>query len=245
MKQLVNPPITEALIDIRVKPLDDDSLGLLAALPAKLAEFYPTHEMNQRREFKLDFGQVSSEPNVPTTLSSIEGYRFSGDHNRVLQLRRDGFTLSFLKPYSSWLELVSEAKKLYKHYCEVGKPELVTRVAVRYINHLNIPLPIGDLADYLVIPPVTPQSLPQKLISFISQQVVEISNIDGVARITQGLEGLTNPEYAPILFDIDVVSSAQLSPDSEEIWNTLEKMHTMKNELFFTGVTQKTLELYQ
>jgi uncharacterized protein (TIGR04255 family) len=44
--------------------------------------------------------------------------------------------------------------------------------------------------------------------------------------------------------DIDVFREVSLEPDSEKIWEILEELRNIKNNIFFKSITQKTKELF-
>src|SRR5439155_19957410 len=98
----------------------------------------------------------------------FQGSRFDAtDGKTVAQFRSDGFTLNRLKPYEDWRTLWNEAKRLWLVYVEHVKPVGVTRLALRYINELQLPLEPGeDFALYLAAPPNIPAELPQHLSDF-------------------------------------------------------------------------------
>ena len=83
-----------------------------------------------------------------------------------MQFRRDGFTYNRLHPYKNWDYLIEHTKRTYPIYKEIAKPEAITRLAVRYINHIKIPLPVDDLFEYFSDPPNIPDELPQNVLNF-------------------------------------------------------------------------------
>jgi uncharacterized protein (TIGR04255 family) len=73
------------------------------------------------------------------------GFRFErADARRVMQTKLDGFSYSALAPYDEWEGFRPEAKHLWKLYRDICHPIRVTRVAVRYINRIDIPLKNSD-----------------------------------------------------------------------------------------------------
>ena len=76
--------------------------------------------------------------------------------------------------YGNWEDMSKVAKELWEIYLTVAKPQAVSRIAVRYINSLPIPLPIGDFSEYLNVPPVVPEGLPQTLASVASRMICRI-----------------------------------------------------------------------
>jgi len=139
-------PITEALIDIQVQLPPSVSLGRLNGLSDEVKEQYP--KKKDRIYFQSQF--VAGEATKSTSQHSVLGYSFhSQDERQDFQARLDGFTFSSLKPYESWQHLKGEAKQLWQLYRKTTEPVRITRVAVRVINQIDVPLPVEDFKDYL------------------------------------------------------------------------------------------------
>lgn len=238
-RHLEKAPITEALVDIRVKLRPDADFSTLESTYVSFAKEYPEKRERIRAESKFDIKTRTFE-----TASDVDGYLCtSSDKKQVVQVRLDGFSFSRLKPYVTWEDLHSEADRLWQLYVRHVSPELVTRVALRYINRLEIPLPMRDFSDYLTAPPIVPQNLPQGLISFLTRNVIRAPSLDFTAIISQSLEPVGVSSVAPVLLDIDVSREAQYSVNAKEIWETIDQMRELKNKIFFESITEKTVEL--
>jgi len=238
-RHLDKAPITEALVDIRVKLRPDIDLSTLESIYALFANEYPEKGERVRIESKFDIKTKESE-----TTSVIDGYLcISSDKKQVVQVRLDGFSFSRLKPYETWEDFYKEAHRLWQLYVEATSPEWVTRLALRYINRLEIPLPIRDFSDYLTAPPTIPQNLPQGLISFLTRNLIHEPSLDFVAIISQSLEPVVASSVAPVILDIDVFKEVQYSVGATEIWETIDQLRVFKNKIFFESITEKSVEL--
>lgn len=130
-------------------------------------------------------------------------------------------------------------------FLETVSPEQITRIALRYINHLFIPGPLIDLDDYLTAGPVIPEKLPQGVSSFLTRVVIHEPTTKASAIITQALEKIVQPDIIPIILDIDVIKESQFEVNYEEVWESFEKLRDFKNRVFFESITDKTLELFE
>ncbi len=140
-----------------------------------------------------------------------------------------------------------EAFRLWKLYKDLVSPEII-RVAVRFINKIDIPLSSQtalDFDDYLTAGPIVPKELPQGISSFLTRVVINDPEIDASAIITQAFEQIVDPKYVPIIFDIDVFKQESKGLSEEEAWRTLEKLRHFKNRIFFASITEKIKELFQ
>src|SRR5947209_2748019 len=148
-------PITEALVDLRVDFGPDMSLEKLRTFGAHIKASYPNE--GTRDMLQSEISIVGAQPKTESKHTTL-GYIFhSGDRRQAVQARIDGFTFSRFAPYQDWPQLIGEAKRLWKVFVDVLRPRMVTRIAVRYINQINLPLKDGTLKfeDYLRTFPAT------------------------------------------------------------------------------------------
>jgi uncharacterized protein (TIGR04255 family) len=242
---LNNAPITEALIDIRIKVRDDFDVLKLDALHDAIAAQYPDKKKRHKWEGRFEFKK--GETPTSAGIETIDGFVFaSADGKQIFQARIDGFTFNRLRPYEKWETLRDEAFRLWKLYKTVLTPD-ITRVALRYINKFDIPLfpePLKDFNEYLTAAPIVPEGLPQGVSSFLTRVVINEPAIDAAAIITQAFEQIVDPKYLPIILDIDVFKQKDLISE-EEAWQTLEALRGFKNNIFNRSLTDKAKELFK
>ena len=240
---LKKAPITEALIDIRVKLPPELDVKNIDSIYESIKKEYP--EKQEQRISQVRFELKAGEDLLKPVNSKIHGYRYiSSDKKQILQARLDGFTFSRLHPYIKWEELRNEAHRLWLLYKDITCPDSITRVALRYINNLNIPLPIRDFDDYLTAPPIVPEGLPQGVSSFLTRVVIHEPSIGANAIITQALEQVVG-EVAPVILDIDVFKLRPEGIEEKDAWDTLEKLRHFKNKIFFKSITNKLKEMFE
>jgi len=243
-RYLKNAPITEAIIDFRVTLPRDFQMTIFSSLKEELHHHrYPKVEEIQRLniEPKIKDGKIFQREEQ----SEPYGYFFkTDDEKNIAQFRNDGFTFNRLKPYTQWREIISEAKKLWTLYVSKASPVSITRIAVRYINHLNIFQPIIDFSEYLEAPPKVPNNLPQNISSFLTKVTIHDLERGIAANLIQAFE---KSEAYPniIILDIDVYKQKEFDINNEEIWSVFEQLHEMKNQIFFNSITEKTVELFK
>jgi len=243
---LSKPPIQEALIDIRVQLSSDFDVYRLKNLDEKIRDTYPMKQDQTFSRVNLEFRpEADTSQSQQSITSKLIGFRYlSQKKDKIFQARLDGFTFNKLPPYTTWEEMRDEAKRLWSFYKELTSP-VITRVAVRYINNLNIPVPIRDFGDYLTAPPVMPDDLPQGLSSFLIRMNSYVPAFQGNAIITQALEPwLPEATKIPVILDIDVFKE-KAGMEEPEAWELLESLRHFKNRVFFTFITDKLKEIYK
>lgn len=237
-------PIVEALIDLRVQPRPGAEIATLDPLIAQLSDRYP--KVVPIVAAQLLFQSPTGNDQAARTVSqSHTGQRLeSKDGKYVLQLGIQSFTLSRLSPYETWDALLSESKILWDLYRETMKPETVQRVAVRYINRIELPLPFADFSQYLTAPPSVPKGLPELVSEYFSRVVVNDPASKASIIFTQAFEAPNpaKPSLLPVIIDIDVFKQSAFPVNDNEYWQLLSTFHDLKNTAFFASLTPRTLE---
>lgn len=240
---LSHAPVTEGLVDFRLRPLQPITLELLSQLDAQLNATYPIKK--DIRTFEAAF-KIGAEAGQPVFSSEQHiGYRYeSKEAPFVFQARTDGFTVSHLAPYSNWKDLLAETKRLWEIYSAIVKGVIVIRIALRYINKIDFPGPAIDFDEYLTAGPKIPEGLPQGLIECLTRTVVPFDDHKATLILTQAFEPV-QPASAilPVILDIDVFHEGAYDSQEGQFWQTLEDLHVLKNKVFFAAITEKTLEL--
>jgi uncharacterized protein (TIGR04255 family) len=243
-RHLNNAPIVEAIIDFRVRLSSSFDIKELSTLKETLLDNYP--KMTERRQFAGGIEIKDKHFQQTFEDKGLHGYFFSSnDDKNVAQFRIDGLSFSRLHPYTEWETVFAEAKRLWMLYVAKTSPELVTRIAVRYINQMNIPMPIEDFADYLTAPPTVPDTLPQALRHFMTRVVVYDEEQEISANIIQALQKGAKPDYVTIALDIDVYKQLESGFEDSEIWPIFEQLRKLKNQIFFDSITEKAVRLFE
>ncbi|MBV9215791.1 MAG: TIGR04255 family protein [Acidobacteria bacterium] len=239
-----NAPITEALIDVRVELPSDVGFSSLDPLRERVKKAYPREESQFLGKTTISLGS----PQIKSTSErSNLGFRFfSVDEKQILQARINGFTFSRLAPYETWERLRDEARILWNVYQDVMHPAQITRIAVRYINQINIPSLRAELKDYVNTYPQLSDRIPANLRdfnSFLMSLQLPQEDLKGMAIINEAIGRRSAPDTIPLILDLDVFVEHPVIKEDDQIWELLEQLRDRKN-LYFEGcITDKTREL--
>lgn len=158
-----NAPITEALLDIRVELPNEVDIKKLEVFHDRISGRFPEKKIKGAFEVKVQLSPEGTPQSLPAS-GGPQGYLFrSPNENKIVQARLDGFTFNKLKPYENWEIFRSEAYKFWNMYLQLFSPYKITRIALRYINRIEAPLPIKDLKEYILTNPEIAPKLPQSL----------------------------------------------------------------------------------
>lgn len=195
-------------------------------------------------------GQVEIKPDAPqitTTSGGPTGYLFrSADGKQAVQALRQGFSFSRFQPYQDWDTFSREARDLWGRYAALTKPERVTRIGLRYVNRMDLPLPFNDFKEYLLTVPEIAPGLPQGLSSFFFRVVIPVDQAEAFATITETIvEGEVSKGVVPVILDIDVFRMGTFPIVAEKLWPAFGRLRELKNDLFFKSLTDKAKDLFK
>lgn len=242
-RELERPPITEALVDIRLVSEQPIDLARLAPLREEFRDTFPN--VDERRWLQGEFRYEAGKLLPATTRDRFHGlWLKTADESRIVQFRTDGFTFNNvgLGRYVGGDVLLSEALRLWSRYAEVVSPSGVIRVALRYLNRLDLPLRAGDeFTKYLTSPPQLPEGAPQLVSNFLSR-IVAHDGTGATAIVTQKLDAGKEP--IPVVIDLDVSFAQEIAPTTDALRPYFDTLRDLKNRTFFSLITEETVKLY-
>jgi uncharacterized protein (TIGR04255 family) len=239
-EHLRNAPIAEAVIDFRVVRQEQVSAEAFADLGSSIGEQYTKTGSIQSIEAR--FGVIHGKPSGASQIQTDLGIRYEST-TEIVQFRVDGFTFSKIAPYTTWEEVSVEAFRLWEIYVDAAKPRQVSRVAVRYINQMQLPA-VKDLGEYLTAPPQLPEPIPQTVRDFLTRVNVRDDRRNASAVIVQALEPQIDPKTISLLLDIDAFREMNEKSDDPGLVLVFEHLRELKNDIFFASITEKIVEKY-
>ena len=236
-----NAPIVEAVIDIQV---DNDSVS-----EESFNQFAESVKGHLEKQSRVNEAQVQF--NVPDGDFKQDvrnvGYRFVGKQaDKVLITKVKGFTFSNLPKYSGWDSFCSEARKNWEKYARFIRPKKVRRIAVRYINKINIPSDSGmKFEDYFnIYPEVADEVSPSMIGAYMQLKLPQPDLGNNYASVINlATAEPEEPGVVTIILDIDVFANVQMSPEDEDLWNILGKLRDKKNKIFEASIKDSIREL--
>ena len=166
----------------------------------------------------------------------------SADSRQIVQARLDGLSFSRLRPVivGSLFEMRPNGSG---SAIAVALPlPQVTRLAVRYINRLDLPGEHAELKDYFRTTPEVSPELPQTMNGFFLR-VHPLEALGGQLLINQTIVPPVKPNTAAVVLDIDLFRDTDVPQDDNDIWDYFECLHERKNEVFEACITDRTREL--
>ncbi len=237
-------PILEAVVEIRVTALNEPGEALRTFIDDSRFELAsPEYEITA----EVEMNELAVESRADRKL---QGYRFKrDDEQRAVRALSDRLAFSWLHPYSRWEEFIEEAEGIWLKYRAVRKPERITRIAVRFINKIDIQKPVVEVRDYLRTGIDISPYLPQSMASFLMHVDIPLSRFDATARIISTMVPPPTEGVASLILDIDVWREVDIDlskPDaSVAVKGHLEQLRVAKNYVFEACITDATRGVIQ
>ena len=186
---------------------------------------------------------VGQPAKVSASQKEIGIRSISADGKTVCQRQLYGFTFSRLAPYESWEPFRDSARGHWNSYREKTDPRNVKRLAVRYVNRIEIPESPVELKDYFRTSPEVSPDLPQMMDGFFMQLRLPQPDVQALAVVNQTIVPADRPNTLGVILDIDVFCAESVPQEEKSIWDHFEALHLKKNEIFEACITDKTREL--
>jgi uncharacterized protein (TIGR04255 family) len=236
-----NAPITEAVMDIRVAPRDGVNVEEFRKLALEFRDEFGT----QNEQLRLTSPIVSGSRGPPAPTKT--GIQFvANSKEKVFQAQLDGWSFSKLAPYRGWEEeFRDDTRRLWNAYRAIAQPQKITRAALRYVNRLDLPLPIDDLKRYLRTGPEVSSDLPQELGNFFLQLQLPQADIEAFLVLNMTMVPPPKEGIASVVLDLDLFRTVNLPLDDDGLWKCFEKIRSRKNKIFEACITDATRELFR
>ncbi|MCI0504758.1 MAG: TIGR04255 family protein [Gammaproteobacteria bacterium] len=249
---LKNPPIIEALLEIRFNPNKDIKISKLEEFANSLTN-YPNKKPVESQRFEFMYLKEAGQQHKFDAHPS--GFKMhNAQNNRIVIGEIDKLVVSFLPPYESWPSLKDTTRDIFNKYIGFVPQTQISRIGMRYINKLKLPLTDDfNFQNYITTFQPLPKyndELPNKLAKFETFVVVPLEDIGCTSTIRQvtldAEEETPGPAYLPFILDVDIFQiKLQEDIKGNDIWETFNKMREKRNAIFFGSLTDAALEPYK
>lgn len=259
-EHLSHAPIVEAVIEIRARAESNWEEASVGGRLRDLLPDFPNHQVVKGFSVTVPFAFIP-EPGKEAELVTPDAYPLppsgpvrhdhgwlglrlvSSDGLRIGTFTRDAFSFSRLKPYPNWQTFSDEALRLWTAHRQISGVSQIHRLGVRFINRLEVP--VADLAfdDYFVGLGTPPAELPTTAFMYRNSFAVpgEPYGLNLVRTFqppsTEGALALS------LILDIDAFLSDSIPVEADSIPSHLDRLRTLKNQMFFGSLTEKALQL--
>lgn len=236
-----NAPIVEAVLDVQIS--DTVIINPLVFEEFAKRELIGYPNSNKIFNIQLQISDIQKNEEFNKT-KNLLGYIFSNiQNNRKVQFRLDGYSYNMLRPYSNWDDFSENALSNLKKYIDFVKPKSITRIGLRYINRIDLPLEENEFEKYIKYLPPIPSDLPKKYKNLFWRMEVPSNDSISKAIITQTFESIKE-NSASFIIDIDVYQDEKIDT-SESLTERFNSLRELKNQIFEDLITDNCKTLFK
>lgn len=241
-----HPPVTEAVIELRFK--DSVNQDILKKIATKLNnKFYPNSKENVEINFNVEIGNPDGGDKSSAQLTP-NGYRLSSeDQADVALITSQAFTIARLAPYPGWDTFFDKFAAAWKTWKGIVKVQEISRVGIRYINRIDIPLngtkniELGDFLNFISINCFF-QTIPMS--DYLIKITKETESPLWAATVISAPHPSPLLETISLILDIDIYRTEEIPLNDIELFKMLTEARDIKNSIFTQCITKKTEELF-
>jgi uncharacterized protein (TIGR04255 family) len=233
-----NPPITEAVIEMRFAgALKDDDRRKAAT---KFKAHYPNEGLHVRPTFLLDLHEKAIQVAEEQVIR-----RSNRDENEIVLIGSNNFIVSQLAVYPGWSYFFDRFKRDWSLWRKQVGYRRIERIGVRYINRIDIPVENGIVRHecylniYIQMPPVL-----DRVAEYSLQAEVHLPDLQCTAKVNSASVPSPLPESIAFVLDVDIGRTIDVPQKDDEIYDFLAQVRLKKNEIFEACVTDAARERF-
>lgn len=241
--KLQKPPIVMVICQIVFDEKED--LSIPPSIVTDIKKIFPKEFVNRHTNFNLNLsaplpiGESTIKAGANTRISAYIYY--TEDQKRKLEIALNRVTYTNESSYMGFDKLRDDVSSYLTLLDSYLQDVSVKRVSLRFINRFSFS-EFSNPTEYFktVVSSTEDNAMPYAVARYGFKWTSRIpDNIRAV--VNQDLDNSGNKyEY---IFDIDVLCDNNLIFDKETILSIMDKLRVTKNDLFFSNLTQKTIDL--
>jgi uncharacterized protein (TIGR04255 family) len=242
----LHPPVTEAVIEIRVNnALTSSELEKIAK---KLKKQYPNSQ--HHNELGIDLGDIRSSSvgsNVKVSKHQKGFHLSSEDQADIVIIKSQSLIISRLAPYLGWDAILNQFILVWKIWKDIAKTRPLSRIGIRYINRIDVPVDEFnkiEIEDYLTFYPKIPIFSNAPMSNYLMQIVKPTSNPLWSTTITSTNQPSPLINTVSLLLDIDLFRTEEIPFNDDDLRKILAEARILKNDIFQQCITQRTEEIF-
>jgi uncharacterized protein (TIGR04255 family) len=231
IRPLSRPPIREAILEFQIAPMVDISIEELEQweIPSTYSALKIKKSSDAQPKRISDFPSGENS----TTHLIVGGISQDSKQNIAVQIMRNRLTVNKLAPYTNFNSLKEETQTFWEQYQRKLNPEKIQRVGLRYINEISL----SELPEHYLLREFVPQGK-------LAAQAIRSYQRYEIRRAEEQIAGLVQiiieNESKRLFIDIDLFSERLYQANDALVWSeSVEQLHSLKNDLFFSTITEE------
>jgi len=236
------PPVTEAVCEFRFASTQPWDLTIPGLLFKEISEEFPVLEQTNVMQIVAGLPFSSTAP-IPAQVQPSVRF-LTPERTELIQAAPHMLSIHQLRPYGGWEHFKTRISRTLEIYVALSKAEELSRVGLRYVDHVELPPGRYELDDYFRVMPRVPEPIPQIFQTFLTQvQIPYGANLEQperYLRITFGTALPEQPEHFAFALDMDMFTPDGAVPSLADVLNWLQTAHEQVEQAFDAAFTEKT-----
>jgi len=231
-----NPPIIEAVCEFRfvqggVQP---------ALIPGRFYERVKTEYPDIEMKMGVGVQEGGAQPTIVTQERTVFRNPIA---NRLVQISPGMLAINQLRPYSDYATFHREIEARFSDYSAVADIRRITRIGLRYINRLTVP--VGKtLEAVLHLGFKIPQGLPTKPDTYLLRLEFPYQAHRDRLILIIARSG-DDPQKEEVMLDLDYIAIKPEQIEQGELMRWVDTAHEAIEDVFHACVTQEAVASFR
>ncbi len=228
------PPLIEAVCDFRFSSSQPWDWTIPGLFYEQIRDRFPIKEQLNTIETVVDPDQGRFVQQAQPKLQFASETR-----SEVIQIGPNNLSIHQLPPYDGWAHFKKRILEYLQTYSNAANSSGLSNIALRYINHIELPYADVELEDYFRVMPQIPQPIPQIFPAFLlNVDIPYESPVSGLRIIFGTVVPKKLGDFAYVL-DLNMYSTNDSVPTNEHVSDWLEIAHERIEVAFDASFTER------
>lgn len=238
-----NPPLIEALCEFRFADSEEWDWTLPGLFYREIKERFPNKRQQNVLESQLESqgAQVSHQ-----VRGGIARMQFLNKNKTVMiQIGPGNLVINQLPPYPTWPNFKNLIFEMLQMYRKIAEPSGLERVAVRYINQIEIGDESTPASKYFKYFPTIPHPIPQNPERLVLRTEIPVEKHNGQLILTLATVSNDVANQNLFILDLDFITMLAKKLSFENIEQWVEEAHNQIEIAFESSITEELRTLFE
>ncbi|MEZ4758766.1 MAG: TIGR04255 family protein [Flavobacteriales bacterium] len=242
-EHLKKAPIISAIAQIRVNYGIEFKDFPIESLARRLQKVYPKVNRNWSGDIEILESEVGKDQ-VSLQNKRLNGVKFYNEEGEeVFSVFNDLINLEIRSDYKKFEDFIDTFLPKVDMILELVPTAVFQSSSLRYINKIDVNEEVKRTEDYFKVYLTSTDDFPVGISEYNFSYVSRLSDQNMFYRLIHAMAPVRiNGEYS-FLLDIDVHKKIDSANDPKLLRQTFDDLRNLKNQVFFSVLTERTLKL--
>jgi len=236
-----NPPIVEAICEFRFSKDSRWNPDISKSIYEKVKDNFPIQESRLDQQVEVKAGESGISQSM---VASQRAVMLSADRSSLIQIGQHRLSVNHLKPYTGWDLFLPKIKLAYDTLNTITPIKGIERMALVYIDRIEIPGEIIKMEDYFKFYPHLGPDLPQDHANFVVSVDLPYNDQRDFCKLQLTAAMATKKDHIALLMTTEYFLAKRLSVTPDKAIDWMEEAHSTIRGLFKGCITEKLEDLF-